>query len=162
MMFSKLPIAIVSSLAILAAATPVPTDGGSTNQCTSGTQQCCNTVTKASDPAASLLLGLLGIVVQDVNVLVGLTCSPITVIGVGSGSWCVYVTSISCRSRLTDISSSQQNTVCCQSVDTSKFATYERVFPYLVANITGRGPHRHRLCAYHALRGLHRRDPRWC
>jgi hypothetical protein len=86
-MFSKLSVAIVSSLAILAAATPVPTDGGSTNQCTTGSQQCCNTVTTAKDPVASLLIGLLGIVVQDVNVAVGLTCSPISVVGVGSGSW---------------------------------------------------------------------------
>jgi hypothetical protein len=92
-MFSKLSIAIVSSLAILAAATPVPTDGGSTNQCTSGTQQCCNGLTKADDPATSKLLGLLGIVIQDVNVLVGVTCSPISIVGVNSGSWCVYVTS---------------------------------------------------------------------
>jgi hypothetical protein len=89
-MFSKLSVAIVSSLAILAAATPVPTDGGSTNQCTTGSQQCCNTVTKADDPAASKILGLLGIVLQDVNVLVGLTCSPISVVGVNSGSWCVF------------------------------------------------------------------------
>jgi hypothetical protein len=94
-MFSKLSIAIVSSLAILAAATPVPTDGGSTNQCTTGSQQCCNEVTKASSPSASTLLGLLGIVLQDVNVLVGLSCSPISVGGINSGSWCVYVTLIS-------------------------------------------------------------------
>jgi hypothetical protein len=95
-MFSKLSIAIVSSLAILAAATPVPTDGGSTNQCTSGTQQCCNEVTKASDSSAAKgILGLLGIVLQDVNVLVGLSCSPISVGGINSGSWCVYVTLIS-------------------------------------------------------------------
>ncbi|TBU28464.1 fungal hydrophobin [Dichomitus squalens] len=58
----------------------------SSGSCSTGAIQCCNSVQSASDPAASLLLGLLGIVVQGVDVLVGLTCSPITVIGVGGGS----------------------------------------------------------------------------
>ena len=43
---------------------------------------------QASDPAVAKELGLLGIVVQGVDVLVGLTCSPITVIGVGSSGSC--------------------------------------------------------------------------
>ena len=43
-----------------------------------------------------MLLGLLGIVVQGVDVLVGINCSPITVIGVGSGGSC------------------SANVVCCQ------------------------------------------------
>ena len=43
---------------------------------------------QAGSAAGSALLGLLGIVVQDANVLIGVNCSPITVIGVGSGSSC--------------------------------------------------------------------------
>ncbi|KAI0628863.1 hypothetical protein C8Q77DRAFT_1161891 [Trametes polyzona] len=43
---------------------------------------------QAGSQSASALLGLLGIVVQDVNVLVGLNCSPISVIGVGTGDAC--------------------------------------------------------------------------
>ncbi|OBZ65622.1 Fruiting body protein SC3 [Grifola frondosa] len=39
-------------------------------------------------PATSELLGLIGVVISDVDALVGLTCSPISVIGVGSGSAC--------------------------------------------------------------------------
>ena len=74
-MFSKL--AVVTSLAILAAATPMPNVPAS--QCTTGPIQCCNSVQKASDPSVSKLLGLLGIVVQDVTALVGVTCSPISV-----------------------------------------------------------------------------------
>jgi hypothetical protein len=74
-MFSKL--AIVSSLAILAAATPTPNVPAS--QCNTGPIQCCNSVQKASDPSVSKVLGLLGIVVQDVTALVGVTCSPISV-----------------------------------------------------------------------------------
>ncbi|KAL5480796.1 SC3_5 [Sanghuangporus weigelae] len=57
------------------------------SQCNTGPIQCCNSVQSASSPASSALLGLLGIVLQNVNVLVGLTCSPISVIGVG-GSGC--------------------------------------------------------------------------
>ncbi|KAK1231450.1 hypothetical protein PQX77_005430 [Marasmius sp. AFHP31] len=80
MKFNKL--FAVSSLATLAVATPLQSRAGS---CNTGPIQCCNSVTSAKDPVASLLIGLLGIVLQDVNVLVGLTCSPITVIGGGNG-----------------------------------------------------------------------------
>ncbi|TFK32947.1 hydrophobin, partial [Crucibulum laeve] len=45
-----------------------------------------NSTGKASDASISKLLGLLGVVVQDVNALVGVTCTPITVIGAGSNS----------------------------------------------------------------------------
>ncbi|KAI0682430.1 fungal hydrophobin [Cerioporus squamosus] len=69
-MFSKL--FTIASLAILAVATPTP--GGGT--------------AKASDPAAAGILKSIGVVVQDVDALVGLTCSPITVIGVGTGDSC--------------------------------------------------------------------------
>ncbi|KAI0764931.1 fungal hydrophobin-domain-containing protein [Fomes fomentarius] len=60
-----------------------PTSAG---DCTTGPVQCCNSVQSASSPAASTLLGLLDIVVQGVDLLVGLTCSPITIIGIGGGS----------------------------------------------------------------------------
>ena len=43
---------------------------------------------QASSKDVTTLLGLLGIVLDDLNVLVGLTCSPISVVGVGSGSAC--------------------------------------------------------------------------
>jgi hypothetical protein len=56
------------------------------SQCNTGDAQCCNTVTSATDPSATALLGLLGVVVEGVDVLVGLTCTPITVIGVGGGA----------------------------------------------------------------------------
>ncbi|GJE95854.1 fungal hydrophobin [Phanerochaete sordida] len=57
----------------------------SVSSCSTGPIQCCDSVQKASSPAAANLLGLLGIVVEGVDALVGLTCSPITVIGVGGG-----------------------------------------------------------------------------
>ncbi|TCD65152.1 hypothetical protein EIP91_003045 [Steccherinum ochraceum] len=42
----------------------------------------------AGAPAAAGPLGLLGIVLQDLNVPVGLTCDPISVLGIGSSSAC--------------------------------------------------------------------------
>ncbi|KAI0737143.1 fungal hydrophobin-domain-containing protein [Daedaleopsis nitida] len=82
-MFAKL--FTVASLAILAAATPAPNSGSGSGSTPPATQ-CCSAVEKASSPSATALLGLLGIVLSDLNVLVGLNCSPITVVGVGSGA----------------------------------------------------------------------------
>ncbi|TFK46051.1 fungal hydrophobin [Heliocybe sulcata] len=85
-MFSKLSLAVAGALAILAAATPTGTEPA--GQCTTGDLQCCNSVSTASDPAVVTLLGSLGIPIQGITGLVGLTCSPIDVIGVGSGGSC--------------------------------------------------------------------------
>nr|ABB84487.1 HGFI [Grifola frondosa]ABO42329.1 hydrophobin [Grifola frondosa] len=82
-MFSKLAIFATAAFAVLAAATPVRRQ-----QCTTGQLQCCESTSTANDPATSELLGLIGVVISDVDALVGLTCSPISVIGVGSGSAC--------------------------------------------------------------------------
>ncbi|PAV14952.1 fungal hydrophobin [Pyrrhoderma noxium] len=64
-MFSKL--AFVASLAVLA---------------------CCQSTSSASDPATAGLLGTLGVALEGVDVPIGVTCSPITVIGAGGGSNC--------------------------------------------------------------------------
>ncbi|KAF9552098.1 fungal hydrophobin, partial [Agrocybe pediades] len=56
------------------------------SQCTTGDLQCCNSTGAASESSISALLGLLGIVVQDVTALVGVNCSPISVIGIGGNS----------------------------------------------------------------------------
>ncbi|OBZ77990.1 Fruiting body protein SC3 [Grifola frondosa] len=65
-----------------------PASTESAGSCNVGDLQCCNSVESASSPAATTLLGLLGIVVDGLDVLLGLGCSPISVIGVGSGSAC--------------------------------------------------------------------------
>ena len=87
------------ALALAAVAIAVPTGGGGggggggsptpipPSQCNTGPIQCCNSVQAAGAPAVSALFALLGIVVQDVNVPVGVTCSPISVIGVPGNSW---------------------------------------------------------------------------
>lgn len=68
-------LALTSTLAFLAAAIPTPSSG----DCSTGAIQCCDSVQSASSPSAAAVLGLLGIVLQDVTAEVGLTCSPITV-----------------------------------------------------------------------------------
>ncbi|TEB33731.1 fungal hydrophobin [Coprinellus micaceus] len=78
-MLSKLIAAL--ALASVVAATPTKRA-----ECSTGPIQCCNSVQKAGAPAVSTLLGLLGIVVQDVNIPVGVTCSPISIIGVPGNS----------------------------------------------------------------------------
>ncbi|KAI0737147.1 fungal hydrophobin-domain-containing protein [Daedaleopsis nitida] len=80
-MFSKL--FAVSAVALLAAATPAL---GA--DCATGPIQCCQSVEPASSEAVAPILKSIGVVVQDVNALVGLTCSAVSVVGVGSGGAC--------------------------------------------------------------------------
>ncbi|KAI0737157.1 fungal hydrophobin-domain-containing protein [Daedaleopsis nitida] len=100
-MFAKL--FAISALAILAAATPAPNGGSGSGSgsgagsCSTGAIQCCESVQKADSKAVAPILAALGVVVQDVTAMVGLSCSPITAIGVGSGSSC------------------SANTVCCEN-----------------------------------------------
>ncbi|KAF9007118.1 origin recognition complex subunit 5 C-terminus-domain-containing protein [Cyathus striatus] len=72
---------VTLALASLAAATPARRDS-----CTTGALQCCDSVQAANSPATSTLLSLLGIAVQDVTAQVGLTCSPISAVGVGGNA----------------------------------------------------------------------------
>ncbi|KAF5310913.1 hypothetical protein D9619_007758 [Psilocybe cf. subviscida] len=86
----KLAALTTLAVATLAAATPARrNDGGSapSNQCNTGSLQCCNSVQNANSASIAGLLGLLGIVVGTITGQVGVTCSPITVIG-ASGTSC--------------------------------------------------------------------------
>ena len=61
------------------------------NQCSTGSVQCCNSVQQSNAGGlVGLLLGLLDVVL-DVVVPIGITCSPITVIGVSGTSWSVHL-----------------------------------------------------------------------
>ena len=90
---------LIALAALVPFALAIPTGGGGStpptpapippSQCNTGPIQCCNEVQAADAPAVTALFGLLGIVLQDVNVLVGLTCSPISVIGLPGNSWLV-------------------------------------------------------------------------
>ncbi|KAL0945827.1 hypothetical protein HGRIS_012111 [Hohenbuehelia grisea] len=56
------------------------------SQCNTGSTLCCNSTGHANDGLIGLILGLLGVVIKDLTVLIGVTCSPLTVIGAGSNS----------------------------------------------------------------------------
>ncbi|KAJ7612627.1 hydrophobin 2 [Roridomyces roridus] len=82
-MFSKLSILTTSVLITLAAASPWTTTISSVPPPTS--DQCCSSVESSKTSAASAVLALLGIDLNGLDVPVGLSCSPITVIGNNCG-----------------------------------------------------------------------------
>ena len=90
MQFTRTFVAL-ATLATLAGATPLLSGSTPTpipaSQCNTGPIQCCNTVQRADSPAVAPLLGLLGVVIEDITALVGATCSPISVIGLPGNSW---------------------------------------------------------------------------
>ncbi|KAF8881626.1 fungal hydrophobin-domain-containing protein [Infundibulicybe gibba] len=61
--------------------TPLPA-----SQCGTGNLQCCNSLERSDGSVVGLLLGLLGVVLQGVEALVGITCSPIDILGIGQNS----------------------------------------------------------------------------
>ncbi|KAK0215361.1 hydrophobin-251 [Armillaria nabsnona] len=81
-MFSRISTFTLLALPILATATAVlpRTDGAA---CATGTTQCCNSVQSPTSSFVQGLLGLVGIPIGSVTANVGLTCSPMTVLGVG-------------------------------------------------------------------------------
>ncbi|KAL0948210.1 hypothetical protein HGRIS_010816 [Hohenbuehelia grisea] len=85
-MFSRVAPASVLALPILAAAMAVVPRTEPASQCNTGSLQCCNSVQSSKSSVVGLLAGLLGIVLGPLDVLVGVTCSPISVIGVGGNS----------------------------------------------------------------------------
>lgn len=105
-------------LAILAVASAAPNHKPSattsaappSQTCSTGPVQCCQTVESAKN--AGFLLELLGIVLKDLDILVGLTCSPIEIIGLGGSE---------CRS----------NVVCCEN---NSFGEYLPCY-YVLLNV---------------------------
>ncbi|KAI0346263.1 fungal hydrophobin [Trametopsis cervina] len=86
-MFSRIAAFTALVLPVLAVATPAPVARAS-DSCNTGPIQCCQSTEQADSASASSILSSIGVVLQDPSVLVGLTCSPISVVGVGSGSTC--------------------------------------------------------------------------
>ncbi|KAH9896887.1 fungal hydrophobin-domain-containing protein [Cubamyces lactineus] len=81
---AAMPACSPSSTTTITVSAPAPTSPG--NSCTTGPIQCCESVGKASDPAFNALLGLLGIVIDGFEALLGLQCSPISIVGVGQST----------------------------------------------------------------------------
>ncbi|KAI0824291.1 fungal hydrophobin [Trametes gibbosa] len=96
-MFAKLT-AVFTTLAILAVVTSAtPNDAPPADTCTTGSLQCCESVESADSAAVAPILAALSVVLQDLNVPVGLTCSAVTAVGVGGSDEC------------------SANTVCCEN-----------------------------------------------
>ncbi|GJF00058.1 fungal hydrophobin [Phanerochaete sordida] len=83
----KFAVATLLALPLLAVATPLEVRQ-SAGSCSTGSVQCCDSTVSSTSAEGNLLAGLLGIVLGDITGLIGLTCSPISVVGVGSGSEC--------------------------------------------------------------------------
>ncbi|KAI0663730.1 fungal hydrophobin-domain-containing protein [Cubamyces menziesii] len=62
-----------------------PSGSPGSGNCNTGPIQCCNQVSKANDNVISTILGLLDLVI-DPEALVGVQCSPLSVVGVGGSS----------------------------------------------------------------------------
>ncbi|KAK0215351.1 hydrophobin [Armillaria nabsnona] len=90
-MFAQISFTSLLALPLLATATTtIPSGGGDGAACTAtGTAQCCDSTQSPTDLTAPVvtLLGSLGVVVSQLTGNVGLSCTPITVIGVG-GTQC--------------------------------------------------------------------------
>ncbi|KAL0572753.1 hypothetical protein V5O48_009217 [Marasmius crinis-equi] len=81
-MFSRLAVVTFLTSALFVAAAP---QGG--DVCSSGTVQCCNSVQSSDSPEVQGVLGsLVGVVIGDITPQVGLTCTPISVLGEGGNS----------------------------------------------------------------------------
>lgn len=57
------------------------------NSCNTGSMHCCDSVTSSNSLMASALAGLLGIVLPR-DTAVGITCSPLSAVGLGHGGTC--------------------------------------------------------------------------
>ena len=91
-MQSKVFALATLALATLAAATPTRRQDDPSNQCNTGSLQCCESTQDASSSTVTGLLGLLGlldVILGDITGQVGVTCSPITGVGVSGTSWLV-------------------------------------------------------------------------
>ncbi|GLB43277.1 putative hydrophobins [Lyophyllum shimeji] len=64
----------------------LPLLSAATGQCNTGELQCCNSVQNADSPSVAALLGAIGVAAQGVTGQVGVTCNPISVIGISGNS----------------------------------------------------------------------------
>lgn len=86
-MFSKLVLVVASAAALVVAGEVKPTPA---SQCNTGNLQCCNSVQDANSKSITDELTAIGASVQGLTGQAGLTCSPISVIGLSSNSWYVF------------------------------------------------------------------------
>ncbi|KAF8836399.1 hydrophobin [Paxillus ammoniavirescens] len=81
-----LPIVALATFAVAAPPAPQPQDGQP--KCDTGSPMCCDS-TSTNDPAKLASLSeSLGIALPSITGLIGLTCTPITGLGTGTGAVC--------------------------------------------------------------------------
>ncbi|PIL27541.1 hypothetical protein GSI_10692 [Ganoderma sinense ZZ0214-1] len=93
---SIVAVSAVLSLPILATAASLAgiadqlgSTDASSGTCTTGTLNCCQAVGKPTDSSVDTLLGpLLGVILHGVTAVVGVSCTPITAVGVGLSNTC--------------------------------------------------------------------------
>ncbi|PPQ88679.1 hypothetical protein CVT25_010265 [Psilocybe cyanescens] len=85
-MFSRISAIALLALPLLAAATAVPRGGD--GQCNTGAVQCCNQVGTAHTLLANDagLASVLNLVVAPVTAILGVSCTPISVIAAAGNS----------------------------------------------------------------------------
>ncbi|KAJ7149688.1 hydrophobin 2 [Mycena filopes] len=108
-MFSKLSVVVASVLVTLAAATGTPPPPVTPPT----SDQCCNSVVPSSSAAASAVAALLGLDLSGLDVLVGLSCSPITV----GNNWYYSISPAFDLTRNSCSSNSGSTTVVCDAPD---------------------------------------------
>ncbi|PPQ70607.1 hypothetical protein CVT26_013206 [Gymnopilus dilepis] len=74
------------ALPVLAAATAIDLSARQTGNCDTGSTLCCNSAQESNSTSVSELAGLLGIVLPDIAGLIGLGCSPLSILGFGGNS----------------------------------------------------------------------------
>ncbi|KAF8521381.1 hypothetical protein BU17DRAFT_64875 [Hysterangium stoloniferum] len=98
----KFVLAVPAVFGLLAAAAAPPP----VSQCNTGTPKCCKNVGAASSGPISALLKPLNVVLDDPTAIVGLDCTPLTLVGGGKGADCV------------------QQPVCCKDVKSNGVPVY--------------------------------------
>ncbi|KAK7692066.1 hypothetical protein QCA50_005471 [Cerrena zonata] len=88
LLFALLAVATTCapSTTTLTVSAPAATVTIPANQCNTGTIQCCNQVVTAGSGLGGIILGLLNIVVTDLDILLGVKCNPLSVIGIGGNT----------------------------------------------------------------------------
>jgi len=80
MRFSLIPaLALVATLAVATPVAELETRTGGSNNCHGGDTYCCNNTPVLGNPTT-------GFIPVPINVLLGLTCSPLTVLGIVLGT----------------------------------------------------------------------------
>ncbi|TFK65626.1 hydrophobin-251 [Pluteus cervinus] len=81
-MFSRIA-SFTLVLPLLASAAVLPRQTGN---CNTGSISCCNSVQSSQSTAVTQLAGLLGIDLGSITGLIGLSCSPLSILGAGGNS----------------------------------------------------------------------------